>query len=143
MATRLLFNASAIGELVAGIALLVAPAYVIGLLLGDGLSQTGAGVSRVLGIGLFSLGIAAWETGRQETPYISRVGICTYNLGVAALLATLGTAGKSDGVLLWPVGALHGLIGATMFWVIVARSRKDAAKGSVNDFGTVHVPPET
>ena len=124
MTARLLFNASAIGELVAGIALLVSPAYVIGLLLGDGLGQTGADVSRVLGIGLFSLGIAAWETGRQEPHSATRVGICTYNLGVAAVLAILGTVGKSNGVLLWPAAGLHGLIGATMLWVIVAQSRK-------------------
>ena len=124
MTTRLLFNASAIGELVAGIALLVSPAYVIGLLLGDGLGQTGADVSRVLGIGLFSLGIAGWETGRQEPHSATRVGICTYNLGVAAVLAILGTVGKSNGVLLWPAAGLHGLIGATMLWVIVAQSRK-------------------
>ncbi len=128
MNNRLLFNAAALGEILAGIALLVALAYVIGLLLGDGLSQTGAGVSRVLGIGLFSLGIAAWETGRQEPPHAPRVGICTYNLGVAALLAILGTLGKSNGVLLWPAVGLHGLIGATTFWVIVARSRKGAGK---------------
>ncbi len=126
MTTRLLFNASAIGEILAGIAFLVAPAYVIGLLLGDGLSQTGAGASRVLGIGLFSLGIAAWETGRLETHNAPRVGICTYNLGVAAVLAILGTVGESNGVLLWPAVGLHGLIGATMFWVIIARSQKGA-----------------
>ena len=124
MTARLLFNVSAIGELVAGIALLVAPVYVIGLLLGDGLSQTGVGVARVLGIGLFSLGIAAWETGRQETHHAPRVGICTYNLGVAALLSILGTLGQSNGLLLWPAVGLHGLIGATTFWVIVAQSRK-------------------
>ncbi len=124
MTTRLLFNTSAFVEILAGIAFLVAPAYVIGLLLGDGLGQTGADVSRMLGIGLFSLGIAAWETERQDTHTAPRVGICTYNLGVAALLAILGTVGKSDGVLLWPVVALHGLIGATMFWVIVAQSRE-------------------
>ncbi len=128
MTARLLFNASAIGELVAGIALLVAPAYAIGLLLGDGLSQTGGGVARVLGIGLFSLGMAAWETGRQEDPYASRVGICTYNLGVAALLSMLGALGQSNGVLLWPAVGLHGLIGVTTLWVIVARSPEDADK---------------
>ncbi len=128
MTTRLLFNGSAIGEILAGIALLVAPAYVVGLLLGDGLAQTGADVSRMLGIGLFSLGIAAWETGRQDTHTAPRVGICTYNLGVAGLLAILGTVGKSNGVLLWPAVGLHGLIGATMLWVIVAGPRRDAGK---------------
>ena len=128
MTPRLLFNAAAIGEMLAGIALLVAPAYVIHLLLGDGLSQTGASVSRVLGIGLFSLGIAAWETVGHETHFAPRVGISTYNLGVAVLLAILGTLGTSSGVLLWPAVGLHGLIGAMMLWVLAGRSRNGAGK---------------
>ncbi len=130
MSSRLLFNASAITEVLVGVALLAAPADVIGLLLGDGLSQTGVGVARVLGIGLFSLGIAAWETGRQEDPYASRAGICTYNLGVAALLSVLGTLGESDGILLWPAVGLHGVIGATMLSVMLAPSREGSDRRS-------------
>ena len=67
-----------------------------------------------------SLGISAWETARQETHHAPRVGICTYNLGVAVLLSVLGTLGKSDGILLWPAVGLHGLIGATMLWVLMS-----------------------
>ncbi len=120
MTAKLLFNVSAIVEVLAGIAFLFAPVYAIGLLLGDGLSLTGAAVSRVLGIGLLSLGIAAWETARQEIHHAPRVGICSYNLGVAVLLSVLGTLGNSDGILLWPAVGLHGLIGATMLWVMAS-----------------------
>jgi hypothetical protein len=126
MTTKLLFNASAIVEALVGIALLLAPAYVIGLLLGDGLSLTGAAVARVLGIGLFSLGISAWETARQKTHHAPRFGICIYNVGVAALLSILGTLGGMNGILLWPAAVLHALIGAIMLWVILAPSRKSS-----------------
>ena len=126
MTTKLLFNVSAIAEALVGIALLFAPAYVIGLLLGDGLSLTGAAVARVLGIGLFSLGISAWETARQKTHHAPRVGICIYNAGIAALLSILGTLGGMNGILLWPAAVLHALIGAIMLWVILAPSRKSS-----------------
>jgi len=58
MNTGLVFKTSAIAEILTGFALLVAPLFVIGLLLGDGLSPTGVAVARVLGIGLLSVGIA-------------------------------------------------------------------------------------
>jgi hypothetical protein len=38
-------------------------------------------------------------------------------------LAILGTTGRMNGVLLWPVAVLHGLIGAAMLWVISSRAR--------------------
>jgi hypothetical protein len=51
MNERLLFKASAIVEVLTGLALLVAPQFVIGLLLGDGLGAIGIAVARVLGSG--------------------------------------------------------------------------------------------
>ena len=56
MNSTLLFKTSVIVEVLTGLALLVAPLFVIGLLLGDGLDPTGVAVARVLGIGLLSLG---------------------------------------------------------------------------------------
>jgi hypothetical protein len=126
MTTKLLFNVSAIVEALVGIALLFAPAFAIGLLLGDGLSLIGAAVSRVLGIGLISLGISAWETASQKAYHAPRVGICIYNVGVAGLLSILGTLGGMNGILLWPAAVLHALIGAMMPWVILAPSRKSS-----------------
>lgn len=52
MNTRLLFNASAIAEILTGLALLFVPALVIGLLLDDGLSAAGVVVARILEPGL-------------------------------------------------------------------------------------------
>ena len=129
MTTRLLFNVSAILEVLLGIALLFAPVYVIGLLVGDGLSLTGAGVARVLGITLISLGISAWETARQEPRQATRVGICVYNVGAATLLSILGTLGGMYGPLLWPAVGLHGLIGIKMLWVILTPHREKRKAG--------------
>jgi hypothetical protein len=122
MNTRLLFNASAIVEVLTGLALLVAPLFVIGLLLGDELSPTGAAVSRVLGIGLFSLGISAWETARPKTSLAPRAGICIYNVSVALLLSILGVPGGMNGPLLWPAAVVHALMGAAMLRVILVPS---------------------
>ena len=124
--TRLLFNVSAASEALLGIALLFAPAYVIGLLLGDGLSPTGTAVARVLGLGLLSLGVAAGETG-QQINMAARLGISIYNVGVAGLLATFGTLGAMTGVLLWPAAVFHGLTGAAMLWVILAPARESGS----------------
>ena len=122
MNARLLFNASAIVEILAGFALLVVPALVISLLLGDGLGQTGEVVSRWLGVGLLSLGISAWERAGRQAHQASRAGILTYNLGIAILLLIVGVTGVSDGVLLWPVAILHGLIGAAMLRAMATSS---------------------
>ncbi len=126
MSTRLLFNVSAVLEALTGIAMLFAPAFVIGLLLGDGLSQTGTAVARVLGIGLLSLGVSAWENARQQVKPAARIGICIYNIGAAVLLGMCGTIGEMSGVILWPAVGLHGLIGATMLWVILGPSCKSS-----------------
>ena len=121
MNERLLFKSSAIVEALTGLALLVAPLFVIDLLLGDGLGATGVAVARVLGIGLLSIGVAAWESQGQEIRLAPRTGLCLYNIGIAVLLAILGTTGGMHAPLLWPVAGLHGLIGAVMLWVIFPR----------------------
>ena len=123
MNARLLFKASAIAEVLTGLAFLVAPALIVGLLLGEGLSPIGIAVARVLGIGLLSVGVAAWESQAQEIRLAPRAELCVYNVGVAALLAILRTTGGMQAPLLWPVAGLHSLIGAAMLWVILPRHR--------------------
>ena len=123
MTARLLFNVSAVAEVLTGIALLVAPEYVVGLLLGNGLSSTGTAVTRVLGIGLLSLGVAVAEIERSRMHQAARAGICIYNVGVAGLLMILGMQGEANGDLLWPAAGLHGFMGAPMLYVLLAPSR--------------------
>ena len=123
MNTRLLFQASAIVEVLTGLALLAAPLFVIGLLLGDGLGPIGIAVTRVLGIGLLSVGVAGWESPGQNIRLAPRAGLCIYNIGAAIVFVILGTTGGMNGILLWPAAVLHALIGAMMLWVILAPSR--------------------
>ncbi len=122
MNTGLLFKASAIVEALTGLALLVAPLFVIGLLLGDGLGPTGVAVTRVLGIGLLSVGVAGWESQGTEIRLAPRAGLCTYNVGTAIVLVIVGTYGGMNGILLWSAAVLHALIGAMMLRVILAPS---------------------
>ena len=123
MNIRLLFRVSAIIEILTGIALLVVPLFVIGLLLGDGLGPTGVAVARVLGIGLLSVGVAGWESPGQDTRLAPRAGLCIYNVGAAIVFVILGITGGMTGLLLWPAAVLHALIGALMLWVILTRSK--------------------
>jgi len=125
MNTSVLFKTSAIVEVLAGLAFLFAPTLVVGLLLGEGLNPIGIAIARVLGIGLLSVGVAAWESPEQHTRLAPRAGLCLYNIGIAVLLAIFGTTGGMHAPLLWPVAGLHGLIGAVMLCVIFPRTRSD------------------
>ncbi len=60
MNSRLIFRISAIVEIGTGVALLVAPLLTIDLLFGGELGPVGIAVARVLGVGLLSVGVAAW-----------------------------------------------------------------------------------
>jgi hypothetical protein len=132
MNERLLFNMSAIIEVPTGLALLAAPLFVIGLLLGDGLGPTGVATARVLGLVLLSVGVAGWESQGQDIRLAPRAGLCIYNVGVAIVFVILGTAGGMNGILLWPAAVLHALIGAIMLWVILVPSQKVSGEESTN-----------
>ncbi len=120
MNSRLLFKASAIIEILAGLAFLAAPSLVVGLLLGEGIGAIGVAIARVLGIGLLSLGVAGWESSGQAMRLAPRVGLCIYNVGAAIVFVIVGTSGGMNGILLWPTAILHALIGAMMLWIILA-----------------------
>ncbi len=121
MNTRLLFNGSAAIEIVTGIGMLVAPAFLIGLLLGNGLGPIGIAVTRVLGIGLFSLGIAGWDSQEQAQGAAlgPRTGLVVYNIAATAMFVYLGTTGAMNGLLLWPAAALHLVISLLMLGAII------------------------
>ena len=119
MNARMLFNTSAAIELLTGVGLLVAPALAAGLLPGDGLNEAGLAVTRILGIGLISLGVATWELPDVKERKSTRIGLCTYNVGVAALLTIIGLSGVAVGALLWPAMGLHALIGAAMLFILL------------------------
>ncbi len=120
MNSRLLFKASAIIEILAGLAFLAAPSLVVGLLLGEEIGAIGVAVARVLGIGLLSLGVAGWESPGRAINLAPRAGLCIYNVGAAIVFVIVGVSGGMNGILLWPAAILHAVIGAMMLWVILA-----------------------
>jgi hypothetical protein len=120
MDTRILFNTSAVIELLTGAAFIAAPLFLVSLLLGEGAGPTAIAVARVLGVGLLSLGVAGWESTAQNVRLTTRIGLCTYNIGVAVVLTALGADGGTSGLLLWPTVAMHAAIGAIMLWVFLA-----------------------
>ena len=123
MNSRLLFKASAVVEILTGLALLVAPSLVVDLLLGQGVNPTGIAVARILAIGLLAVGVAGWESPEQTTQLAPRAGLCIYNVGAGIVLAIVGAYGGMNGMLLWPVAVLHALIGGMMLWAILAFRR--------------------
>ena len=122
MSARLLFNLSSIVEASTGLALLVAPRFVVGLLLGDDLDPVGMAVTRILGFALISVGVAGWESLGGAFSRASRSGLCIYNLGAAVVLVAVATTTSLYGVLLWPVAALHAALGTVMVWALLAPS---------------------
>src|SRR5512134_1098982 len=91
---------AAVGEAGTGLALLIVPALVGRLLLGEELTGIAIPVARVAGIGLVALGIACW-------PGPPRAGMLTYSAAVTLYLAWVGFAGGLAGVLLWPAVVIH------------------------------------
>lgn len=104
-----------------GLALLVDPGIVAGLLLGvDQLVGVGEMIARVTGIALIGLGLSCWPGSS------ALVGILTYSLVLTLHLARLGFGGELVGVLLWPAVALHALLTGSLAWAWL-RNRPSAS----------------
>jgi hypothetical protein len=94
---------AAVGEASTGLALLIVPALVGRLLLGEELTGIAIPVARVAGIALLALAVACW-------PGTPLVGMLTYSAAVTLYLAYLGVTGGSTGILLWPAVVLHAIL---------------------------------
>jgi hypothetical protein len=110
MAASWLFSVAAIFEAATGLALIIFPQFVAGLLLGANLAGPGIAVARIAGAALLSLGIACWKsrTDSDETSVLA--AMLAYNLLVTAYLVYLGFGGELVGVLLWPATAIHAVL---------------------------------
>jgi hypothetical protein len=98
--TRTVLLLAAWVEMIAGIALLIAPKLGVSLLLGAEVGAAGLVMVRFAGVGILSLGIACLP-GRQHS------ALLFFNAGVAALLALAGLTSSLGGSLLWPFVMLH------------------------------------
>ncbi len=108
----LAFTAAA--EFGTGVALIIDPTLVVGLLVGASLSGGGIPLGRVAGIALVGLGVACWP-GAGAGPGAIRA-MLIYNALVALYLGYLGTVGHMGGPLLWPAAVLHAVVAVLLAW---------------------------
>ncbi len=101
MHNKLLIFAS-LGEVLTGLALIVAPSFVGQLLFAEHLAGMATVAARVAGIALIGLGISLW-------PGPAVLGMLTYSALVAFYLAYVGLSGPT-GAFLWPVVILHAIL---------------------------------
>ena len=94
---------AAIAEGLTGVALLVAPEFVIRVLAGTDATGLITSVGRVTGIALIGLGVAT-------SPGPASIGMLTYTVLIALYLAYMGMRGGWGGPLLWPAIAVHAVL---------------------------------
>jgi hypothetical protein len=94
---------AAVAEAATGAALLVAPSFVVRLLLGAEPAGLAMPVARVAGIAVVALGFACW-------PGSPLLGMLIYSSLVTLYFLYLGIGGDWVGPLLWPALALHAVL---------------------------------
>jgi hypothetical protein len=112
--TAWLLIVSALIELPAGIALLIAPSALTHLLVGVGLdSPESRLVARIAGAALLAIGLTCWaergsEGARARTGLVA--GLAAYNAAVVILFVWAGVVDRMHGLGLWPAVVLHALL---------------------------------
>ena len=123
---RLLFVSSII-EVLAGLAVLLAPPAAGRLLLAANVSNGDIPLVRLCGVALLALGLACW-LGRGAPGRAARglsVAMLAYNLGAVIVLGTSGILSPPGGIALWPAVILHAAMTA---WCAAAlRANRSAA----------------
>ena len=113
------FVVTAVLEVGAGLALLIAPALAITLVFGSSATEPAVALGRLAGAALLSLGAACWSARHDGESAASRAlvsGMLIYNAAVVALVLT-GSLG-SVGLLLWVVTLVHGGMAFWCLWVL-------------------------
>jgi hypothetical protein len=111
MPLTLLLKITALIEAVTGIALILQPNTVAGLLLGQALSGGGPAVARLAGIALLALAVMAWASRETLGRSPALAAMMTYNVAAAIYLAMLVIEGALVGKLLLPAVVLHAALG--------------------------------
>ena len=122
---------SAVGEGIAGLALLVDPAIVIRLLFGAEITGAGTIMSRIAGIALIALGLACWPSSAARADAPALRALLTYDVLVALYLAYQYVVGTFVGVLLLPALAAHVVLALLLAraWFTPYVHRRESALG--------------
>jgi hypothetical protein len=112
-----LLTFAAIVEFATGLALLIDPRFVVGLLVGASAPAADIPMGRLPGIAILALGLACWPSGEHAhggSPAFR--GMLVYNVLIALFLVYLFTVGHLGGVLLWPAVVLHAVVALLLIW---------------------------
>jgi len=122
---KTLLIVTAVIEVSAGAALLLAPALSVALLLGSSLDTPASlTVGRLTGAALLSLGVACWLARLNGQNWLARglvVAMVLYNIAAVVILGAAGVRSQPIGVVLWPAVVLHG---AMAVWCIMCLKMK-------------------
>jgi len=116
MMKRLLI-ATAVIEVLAGVALTCQPATAVELLIGAKTESVSA-IGRVAGSALLALGVANWLARLDDQSLCARglvIAMVVYNLSAVFILASVGlqsTQSQPVGPILWPAVLLHTVMSA-------------------------------
>ena len=110
-------NFASIVEIATGLALMIDPRFVVGLLVGPNLPDQDIPMGRLPGIAILALGLACWTSGvSAESAGAARRGMLVYNVLIALFLVYLIKVGHLGGVLLWPAVVLHAGVALLLIW---------------------------
>jgi hypothetical protein len=104
-------------EVGTGLALMIDPRFVVGLLVGPNTPSEEIPMGRLPGIAIFALGLACWPSrhhGECGSPAFR--AMLVYNVLIALFLVYLFKVGHLGGVLLWPGVALHAIVALVLIW---------------------------
>jgi hypothetical protein len=105
---------TAVGEGGIGLLLLMLPAVVCSILLGiDSPSPEALVMSRFAGAALIAIGVACWLVRRDGDSAGQRgilVGVFTYDVAAAAILAYVAIVRNMVGIALWPAVVIHAAL---------------------------------
>ena len=108
-----LFALTAVIEAVTGLALIVAPEFVVRLLLGAELAGPGVPLGRLAGAALLTLGIACGLARNDAVSPAARALLAAmlfYNVAAACVLGSAGLQGPTASARLWPAVGLHAIL---------------------------------
>jgi hypothetical protein len=126
MSLKLLLTLSGGLEALMGALALIFPALVTEVLLGGPADALALALARLLGAGIFALGLAclrARDDVGSPAGLAASIGMASYNVLAAVVLLWAAASLDLGGLLLWGAGIGHAMLGALFVSALVTSKR--------------------
>ena len=123
---KVLFEASAIGEIAVGVAVTFFPRTVSGLLLGAPIDGIGAVIARMAGVAITALGLTWWMASNDLDRRLTLIapGFFGYNVGVGLLFLSYASGAAASVTVAWMVASVHLLAGLAFCAALLLQHRR-------------------